>query len=288
MSRAAIGSFVDVPAGRIHVREDGPADAPVLVLVHGFASSLHWYDAVVPLLSEDHRLVRVDLLGCGSSSRDGGRFDHETQTSMVLSVLDTLGVGDFVTVGHSFGSDIAIGLAERSGRARGVVVVGQAPDYATATFPPGHRLGANVLVARSLQALSRLSPPSHGGLGFAKGFRPDRAFADPAQAGTDLRAADPRTFRAVLVERARAMADRPLDQRLGDVGLPALAILGGRDQFYPLAPTRARWDAVPNVRVEVIAESGHSPTVEAPDRFVALLRDFLSAQPSRSETSGES
>jgi pimeloyl-ACP methyl ester carboxylesterase len=271
-------AFVDVPAGRIHVREDGPADAPVVVLVHGFASSLRWYDLVVPSLSEDHRVVRMDLLGCGSSSRGGKRFDAETQTDMALSVLEALGVEEFISVGHSFGSDIAIGLAEQSRRANGVVVIGQAPDYTTATLPFGHQLGAYLPVARSLQALSRLSSPRRGGVGFAPGFRPDRAFADPRQAGADLRAADPRTFRAVLVDRRRSMTNRPLDLRLRDLRIPAMVILGGHDQFYPLAPTKARYDAVPDVRVEVIADSGHSPMVEAPDECAALLLEFFESQ----------
>ena len=50
--RVAIGSFVDVAAGRIHVREDGPANAPAIVLVHGFAASLHWFDLLTPLVTE--------------------------------------------------------------------------------------------------------------------------------------------------------------------------------------------------------------------------------------------
>lgn len=267
-------TFVDVAAGRIHVREDGPTDAPAVVLVHGFASSLQWFDRLTPLLSEDYRVVRMDLLGCGKSPSDGSSFAPETQTDMVLSVLDALGVGSFVPVGHSFGSEVAIGLAE-SRRADRVVIIGQAPDYTTATLPPGHHLGAHLVVARTIQALSRLSSPRWGGRGFAKGFRPDRAFADPRQAGADLRATNPRTFRAVTVDRERSLGDRPLDVRLKELGLPGLVILGGRDQYYPVIPTRARYDAVPNLRVEVIAHSGHSPQVEAPEETAALLRDFL-------------
>jgi pimeloyl-ACP methyl ester carboxylesterase len=267
-------TFVDVAAGRIHVREDGPTDAPAVVLVHGFASSLHWFDLLTPLLSADHRVVRMDLLGCGLSPREGTSFAPENQTEMVLSVLDELGVDSFVPVGHSFGSEVAIGLAG-SGRADRVVIIGQAPDYTTATLPPGHRLGGYLPVARTLQALSRLSPARRGGYGFAPGFRP-LAFADPRQPGADLRATNPRTFRAVTVDRERSLGERPLDVRLKELGLPGLVILGGKDQYYPVIPTRARYDAVPNLRVEVIAHSGHSPAVEAPEATAGLLRDFLS------------
>jgi pimeloyl-ACP methyl ester carboxylesterase len=258
------------------VKVEGPADAPVVVLVHGFASSLHWYDLLTPLLTDHYRVVRLDLLGHGWSLRDSGGFDADTQTAMALSVVDALEIDEFVPVGHSFGSDVAIGLAERSGRCPAVVIIGQAPDYTTATLPRGHRLVRHLVVARAVQALSALARPSRGGHGFAPGFRPDQNFPDPRQPGADLRAMHPRAFRAVLVDRHAALTARPLDVRLEDLALPAMVILGARDRFYPLEPTRARYDAVPGVRVEVIEDSGHSPLVEAPHEVAQLLRSFIS------------
>lgn len=268
--------MVEVPAGRIHVREDGPADAPALVLLHGFTCSMHWFDLVTPLLAETHRVVRLDLLGHGCSTRATPRLDAEAQTAMALSVLRELGIGEFVAAGHSFGADVAIGLAERSSHATGVVVLGQAPDYSTATLPPGSQLLVLPGAAAATHFLvSRLASPRVGGPGFARGFRADHAFARSGQAVTDLRATDPRMFAAVTVERARSLAARPLDVRLRDLALPALVVLGGRDRMYPVAPTRARYADVPGLRVEVIDDSGHSPMVESPQQVADLLLDFL-------------
>lgn len=278
-TRIPIGSMVEVPAGQVHVREDGPADAPALVLVHGFTCSMHWFDLVTPLLSETHRVVRLDLLGHGCSTRDTPHVDADAQAAMALSVLDSLGIGEFVAVGHSFGTDVAIGLAERSARATGVVVLGQAPDYSAATLPPGSRLlGLPGAAVAAHFVASRLASPRAGGPGFARGFRPDHAFARGGQAVTDLRATDPRMFTAVSVERARSLAARPLDVRLRDLALPALVVLGGKDRMYPVAPTRERYAAVPGLRVEVIDDSGHSPMVEHPQQVADLLLDFLTTQ----------
>ena len=119
--------------GPVHVREDGPVDGPVLVLLHGFSGSLHWFDRVVPLLAGTFRLVRVDLLGHGSTG--GAGADAPVQARAVSAVLDQLDVDDAVAVGHSFGADVAVELAEHDERITRLVIVTQAPDYSDAVLP---------------------------------------------------------------------------------------------------------------------------------------------------------
>ncbi|MGH8878366.1 MAG: alpha/beta fold hydrolase, partial [Stackebrandtia sp.] len=52
-------SMVAVGDGDIHVEQDGPRAAPALVLIHGSASSARSWKALVPLLADTHRVVRV-------------------------------------------------------------------------------------------------------------------------------------------------------------------------------------------------------------------------------------
>src|SRR5688572_25877352 len=68
-ARADTGRIVDLPGGDLQVREDGPRDAPAVVMLHGFACSLNWWDQVTPALARDHRVVRFDLLGHGGSEK---------------------------------------------------------------------------------------------------------------------------------------------------------------------------------------------------------------------------
>lgn len=55
--------------GGIHVCQDGPRDAPALLLIHGSASSTRSWDPLVPLLTGSHRVIRIDLLGHGRSAK---------------------------------------------------------------------------------------------------------------------------------------------------------------------------------------------------------------------------
>jgi pimeloyl-ACP methyl ester carboxylesterase len=272
----AIGRLVELPVGPVHVREDGPVDAPPIVLLHGYASSLHAYDRVTPILATTSRVIRVDLLGHGSSPLDAPDYGAEAQAAMVADVLDRLGRAPETVVGHSFGADVAIALAERTGRATRVVVIGQAADYAHARLPRGNQLLSHPLTGLWLR---RLAPPAAidraSRFAFAPGAPAAELFDQPDRRSVDFRATAPAMHRTVLLDRPRALATRGLDARLADLALPTLVILGAQDQLYPVAPTRARYACVPGVRVEVLAGSGHSAPLEQPEATARLIRDFV-------------
>ena len=264
----------------VHVREDGPRGAPVVVLLHGFASSMHSFDQVVSGLSSDRHVVRVDLLGHGCSAKVAADFGDAGQAVMVCAVLDHLGLQPDAVVGHSFGADVAIAVAERGAGVSRLVLIGQAPDYSGARLPRGsavlghrtwgpvvHRLAVGPVVDRA----SRFA--------FAPGTRAEPLFDRPGRRLADVRATAPAVYRAVLVDRPARLARRPLDLRLRDLELPALVILGEQDQLYPVAATRKRYAQLPGVHVEVLADSGHSPPLEAPDRTAQLIRDFTASPP---------
>ena len=252
-----------------HVREDGPAGAPVLVLLHGFSGSLHWFDLVVPHLADRFRLVRVDLLGHGAN---GGRpADAPVQARMVDAVLGALGVTDAAAVGHSFGADVAVELAERSPRIGRLAIVAQAPDYSDATLPRGSWLmtvpGMGYALGRTFQAAAMV-------IGAASVLgRGHRAGGELAKQGLlDFRALRVGMFRVVLVERRDRMARRPLDAQVRDSGKPTLAILGGRDHFYG-ARAEPRYRAA-GAEVTVLPDCCHSPLVELQAESAWLLGEF--------------
>jgi pimeloyl-ACP methyl ester carboxylesterase len=100
--------------GGIHVCQDGPHDAPALLLIHGSASSPRSWDALVPLLTGSHRVIRIDLLGHGRSAKPADRsYALPDQARRVGAALDRLGVEQAVVVGHSSGGAVATALAEQ-------------------------------------------------------------------------------------------------------------------------------------------------------------------------------
>ena len=104
-------------------------------------------------------------------------------------------------------------------------------------------------------------------------------------AGAENRKAFVRTMRTVIEPGGQTVS--ALDRLYLAAHLPTLIVWGDRDGSSPPAHARAAHEAIPGSRLEVLPGIGHFPHVEAPDRFVAVLSDFLATtQPG--STSGPS
>jgi len=120
------------------VRQDGPRDAPALLLIHGNASSARWWDELVPMLTRSHRVIRIDLLGYGRSAKPADRsYALPEQARRVGVAMDWLGVERVVAVGHSSGGAAATALAERRpGLVAALVLINTGPHPGAYIAPP--------------------------------------------------------------------------------------------------------------------------------------------------------
>ena len=111
---------VDVPGGRLSVRDEG-AGPPIVLLHAGVADLRAWDDVVPPLIAAGYRAVRYDARGHGPSPTDDIAF---SQRADLLAVLDALGIGRAALVGNSRGGMIALDTAiEAPDRVVAVVAV---------------------------------------------------------------------------------------------------------------------------------------------------------------------
>jgi haloalkane dehalogenase len=109
-SRDIITRQVSTTMGRLHV-SDHAGDEPALVLMHGFPDDSRIYNRLVPLLSP-RRVVAFDFLGYGGSDRPmAGAADPAGHLHQLGAVLDELGIGTAVLVGHDASGPVAIDYA---------------------------------------------------------------------------------------------------------------------------------------------------------------------------------
>jgi pimeloyl-ACP methyl ester carboxylesterase len=256
-------STLPLDDGEIHVCQDGPRDAPALLLIHGTAASLHSWDPMVPLLTGSHRVVRIDLLGCGQSARpDGASYAVPDQARRTGAALDRLGVSRAVVIGHSSGGAVATALAE------------QRPGLVTALalINTGPRMAAYIANETAIGP-ARLPDLTDGQLrqllsqAFSPGYTIPQAFVDEARGmSLPVYAATSQAVRAYLEEQA-------LPQRLAVLGKPLLVIFGQNDLRWR-SSSAAEYRAVPGATVEMLPGVGHSPNLEDPPRTAAPLLTF--------------
>ncbi len=89
---------------RFHVAEAGPADAPPVMLLHGWPQHWFMWRHVIPLLSADHRLILPDLRGLGWSDAPKQGYLKQELADDALAILTELGVERFDLIGHDWGA----------------------------------------------------------------------------------------------------------------------------------------------------------------------------------------
>jgi pimeloyl-ACP methyl ester carboxylesterase len=218
----------------------------------------------------DQHVVRVDLLGHGGSAKPAGGYSIAEQARRVGAVLDQLGVRRATIVGHSTGGSVATSLAEQRRdlvSAIALISTGLRVDAYTADSPIGRVLSAPV-VGQLIWRL-RTDNTIRGALStaFTRGVR------IPDQIITDIRGMTYRSFTATDQASTAFLTQRPVPDRLAEVGLPVLVIFGSQDRRWQ--PSSAQdYRQVPQARIKILNGVGHTPMLEDPETTAALIRSF--------------
>jgi len=100
----------------IAYRDDGPAEAPVVLLLHGWPDDASTWDAVIPVLNAaGFRTIAPMIRGFGTTRFRASDTPRTGNTAMValdaVALLDALDIGEFLVAGHDWGSSAAAALA---------------------------------------------------------------------------------------------------------------------------------------------------------------------------------
>ncbi len=118
--------FVQIGEGvTVHLRDEGPRDAPAIVLLHGSNADLHTWEPWVQALKDRYRVIRFDQVGHGLTGPDPREdYSRDNYVADILEVADTLGLKQFVLGGNSMGAKHALAFAvAHPGRVTGLVLV---------------------------------------------------------------------------------------------------------------------------------------------------------------------
>lgn len=270
---------------RLCYQDVGPADGPVVVLVHGLVSdSSTWAPAITALADRGMRVIAPDLLGHGASDKPPctpAHYSLDGFATSLRSLLLALDVPRATLAGHSLGGAIAMHFAyhhpELTERlvlvASGGLGKGVHPALRAAAVP-GSSLLLRLLVNR-------------GTLGFARWVRLHRAFRLPPVVVDNLH----RAFGGLAVPAGRdaffatlRSVISPSGQRgsmiemryLGD-HVPTLIVWSEHDHVIPVSHAQALHSHLPSSRLALFPGASHQPHHRYADRFAATLADFIAS-----------
>ena len=265
-------STMHSPSGIAYDRA-GPRDDLPVVLIHAGIADRRMWEPQWSALTAHRDAVRLDLRGFGESTeRPRGAL---SPVDDVTDTLTALGIGRCHLVGASFGAGVAVEVALT------------APEQAASLFlsAPGGSLIAQATpdlqaffdAERSALTRDDLDAAVAANLAWwVDGPHRNVGDADPGVrelVGRMQRRAFELTADWDDVEEQEL--DPPAHERLAEIQVPTLVLVGALDLDAIVDTARRLTDGVPDVRRVDWPDTAHLPSMERPDDFLALLRGWL-------------
>jgi pimeloyl-ACP methyl ester carboxylesterase len=268
---APADSYVDIDGVRLRVRDTGPRDAPALILLHGFASSLETWEPWAERLSGKFRVIRLDLPGFGLTGPDpGGDYSDARSVQLILGLMDRLGLPKATLIGNSLGGKLAwMFAAAHPDRLSKLVLI--SPDGFAS---PGFDYGKKPSVPLMVRALPYVLPTPMLRMSL------EPAYADPKRLtpATITRYRDmmlaPGDRAAMIARMQQVMLADPVPI-LQKIQTPTLLLWGEQDAMIPFSNAADYQRAMPHATLVRLPNLGHVPFEEAPGESLAPVLAFL-------------
>jgi pimeloyl-ACP methyl ester carboxylesterase/CRP-like cAMP-binding protein len=265
---------------RIYAREEGPRQAQLALLIHGWSSSWYALSPLLPLVSRRFRCLAIDLPGYGNSERLPRRTTIPRYVEILSQLIQELTDSPVVLIGHSMGGMISMSLAlqhphlvERMVLLCPTVSGNLSVWINTLISPitmieqvPAFNKALSALEPSLLRVTDRLMRPAS----FAA--RTEISEAEYHRLRADARRPGQGRVRA---ECFTAMRHNNLSGRLRDLETPALVIWGAEDNTVPLRDAGVIADEWHTADLRIVPKAGHWPQFETPDFTLRTIASYL-------------
>jgi len=278
--------FMAVDGLAVHYKLRGTGD-PVFLLLHGFGASVFSWRKVTEPLARLGSVVAFDRPGFGLTDRpmpdrwlSGSPYGEDAYARLTAGLMDGLGIGRAILVGHSAGGELAVRVALRHPeRVTGLVL--EAPALKGYHYRLPHAVRWFLSTRPARMAGPRLARAMVGRLSRLI----DISWHDTTKLDEETLAGYRRPLRTMNWDRALweiiiAPKGEPMARRLGELRVPVLFVTGDDDRIVLARMTREAAAQVPGSALVVIANCGHLPHEECPAEFVAAVERFVTAQKS--------
>jgi len=241
-----------------------------IVLIHGHPFDHTMWDPQVEAFSSNYKVITPDLRGYGKSSlpaTEATRF--EDYATDVLLLLDYLKIDSFHLGGLSMGGQIIMEIFRQApGRIKTLIFADtfaglDTPEAKQKRYEDAARLEKDGMDAYADEVIYKMIKPAH------VSSMPDIA----GHVIKMMKATSP--LAAATAMRARSERIDYLTETLPKIDIPTLVIVGGDDEFTPVAKAKELKENLQNCKLVVIEDAGHMPNLEQPGQFNKAVLDFL-------------
>jgi pimeloyl-ACP methyl ester carboxylesterase len=263
--------FLPIAGLRLHVRDTGPRDAPALILLHGFGSSLQTWEAWAASLSATYRVIRLDLPGFGLTGADPtDDYSDDRAMHVIAALMDYLHLPRATLIGNSLGGKLAWEFAAAyKQRIDRLVLI--SPDGFES---PGFEYNRKPEVPYMVRLLPYVLPKFFLRMSLAPAYVNEAALT-PAVLTRYYDMMRAPGVRAAIIARLRQVRLEPPEARLRQIQAPTLLLWGERDAMIPFSNAQDYLKNIPNARLAALPDLGHVPFEEDPSGSLIPVLAFL-------------
>jgi 3-oxoadipate enol-lactonase len=257
---------MDVNGITVHFEMDGPESAPVVTLSHSLATDFSMWDLQVAVLTSGYRVLRYDTRGHGGTDAPKGPYTLEQLAEDAKALLHALGIPKTHFMGISMGGMIGQVLALKDpGLLRSLILCDTSSRIPEEALPVWEeRIGL-----AQKQGMDALVEPTMERW-FTASFR-----GKPISVLEKIRDMIRTTPLKGYVGCSRAIMKLNLTERLSEIALPTLIVVGEEDPGTPVAASQAIHKQIKGSELVILKSAAHLSNIEQQDAFNTVVLDFL-------------
>ena len=269
----------------VFYREAGPADAPVLLLLHGFPSASHMFRDLIPALADRYRVIAPDLPGFGNTiapPRAAFEYSFDKLAEVTAGFVDALGLKRYALYIFDYGAPTGLRLAMRYPERVTAIVTQNGNAYVeglSQEWEPWQAYWRNPTPENRETCRASLSDDA---IRFQYQHGAPAGRVSPDGAALDMHymrrpEAEEVQLDLILSYRTNVALYPAFQQYFRDRQPPLLAVWGKNDAFFIPPGAEAYKRDLPKAEVHLI-DAGHFALETHHAEIAALMRDFLKRQ----------
>ena len=265
--------FIEIDGMNVHYRDQGKGET--IILLHGTGASLHTWDKWTDKLKNSYRVIRLDLPAYGlTGPHPENKYSISEYSEFLNSFVNQLKLNDFILSGNSLGGSISWYYAS---------VYPEKVQLLSLLSPGGFLNNDNesplvIKLARApvINKILRYVTPRF----FIKNTLKEVYYDENKL--TDLKIDTYRDMnlrennRKSFISRS-LLKPKDHTNRLKLISAPTQIIWGNEDAWIPVSNSKFFKDAIANVRIDIMQETGHIPMEERPLESLGLLLNFINS-----------
>ena len=259
--------------GKVMLYRAGRREGPAVVLIHGLGQNgARDWGKLIPALAERYDVYTLDLPGFGQSDKGNHLYSPANFARVTEAVVETRVARSFALIGHSMGAAVSLAYAaahpKRIGRLILVDMAGVLHRSVYTEFLG--RVGAQAAIGIDLDDAPWFTAFLRTVLTRAEAFPSGgERLMSIASVRQQLLRGDPNAIAAYT------LVGHDFSRALRGVTAPTLLIWGGDDNVAPLRTGQMTAATIPNARLTIIKGAGHTPMLQMPRQFNAIVLDEL-------------